>query len=120
MHEGKKGGLAVMIGMGGNGEGMGNGMDEGMDKCCEEVMFKAPDGMDVSEMKKGDEKEILAKVKYYGNGEFELISIDGYPIGSPEEEMPQGSEHEMNEGMSDDMKQEESYAQKLKSRAGLA
>jgi hypothetical protein len=54
MREDKKGGLAVMIGMG----GMGN--KGGMDECCEEVMFKAPEGMDVSEMKKGDEKEILA------------------------------------------------------------
>jgi len=114
MHEGKKGGLAVMIGMGGNG-GMG-----GMGESSEEVMFKAPEGMDVSEMKKGDEKEILAKVKYYGEGEFELVSIDGYPIGSSEEEMPEGSEEEMNNGMEEEMKSEESYPQKLKSRAGLA
>jgi hypothetical protein len=112
MREDKKGGLAVMIGMGGMGKG-------GMDECCEEVMFKAPEGMDVSEMKKGDEKEILAKVKYYGNGQFELISVDGYPIGSAEEEMPEGSEHEMNEGMEEEMPKE-SYPQKLKSRAGLA
>lgn len=113
MDKNKKGGLAVMIGMGGMGKG-------GMDECCKEVMFKAPEGMDVSEMKKGDEKEILAKVKYYGDGEFELVSVDGYPIGSSEEEMPEGSEEEMNGDMEEKKMSEESYPQKLKSRAGLA
>jgi hypothetical protein len=111
MHNNKKGGVAVMIGMGGEG-----GMHE-MDECCNEVMFNAPEGMDVSEMENGDEKEVLAVVKYYGDGKFELLSIDGYDIGNPEEEMPEGYE----EGETgNEMNQMESYPQKLQSRAGLS
>lgn len=106
MEKNKKGGLAVMIGMGG-----------GMDERSGEAMFKAPEGMDVSEMKEGDEKEILAMVRYDGDGQFKLVSVDGYPLGESDEEMPEG--YEEGEEMEDEMS-EESYPQKLKSRAGLA
>lgn len=93
------------------------GMGGGMDERSGEVMFKAPEGMDVSEMKEGDEKEILAMVRYDGDGQFKLVSVDGYPLGESDEEMPEG--YEEGEEMEDEMS-EESYPQKLKSRAGLA
>ena len=108
MDDNKKGGMAVMIGMGG----------EGMEGGYEKVEFMAPEGMDVSEMKEGDEKEILAMIRYDGEGQFTLVSVDGYPLGESEEEMPEG--YEEGEEMEDEMKSEESYPQKLKSRAGLA
>jgi hypothetical protein len=73
--------------------------------------------MDVSEMKEGDEKEILAMVRYDGDGQFKLVSVDGYPLGESDEEIPEG--YEEGEEMEDEMS-EESYPQKLKSRAGLA
>jgi hypothetical protein len=97
----KRGGLAVMIGMG----GMSN-----------EVRFPVPEGMDVSEMKKGDEKEILAMVRYDGDGQFKLVSVDGYPLNEDEEDMPEGYEEEGEEMEME----EESYPQRLRSRAGLA
>ena len=101
MDEDKKGGLAVMIGMG---------------AASNEVVFSAPDGMDVSEMKEGEEKEILAMVRYDGDGQFTLVSVDGYPLGESEEEMPEGYE----EGEEEENEEEESYPQRLQSRAGLA
>jgi len=94
----KKGGVAVMVGMG----GMSN-----------EVRFPVPEGMDVSEMEEGDEKEILAVVCYCGDGEFKLVSVDGYPLSEDEEEMPEGYDEEME-------MEEESYPQQLQSRAGLS
>lgn len=102
MDEDKKGGLAVMIGMG---------------AASNEVVFTAPEGMDVSEMKEGEEKEILAMVRYDGDGQFTLVSVDGYPLGeSGDEEMPEGYE----EGEEEEVEEEESYPQQLQSRAGLA
>jgi hypothetical protein len=66
-------------------------------------------------MKEGDEKEILAVVCYCGDGEFKLVSVDGYPLNEDEEDMPEGYEEEDEEmGM-----EEESYPQRLQSRAGL-
>ena len=62
--------------------------------------------------KEGEEKEILAMVRYDGDGQFTLVSVDGYPLGeSGEEEMPEGYE---------EVEEEESYPQQLQSRAGLA
>ena len=101
MDENKKGGLAVMIGMG---------------AASNEVTFTAPEGMDVSEMKEGEEKEILAMVRYDGDGQFTLVSVDGYPLGESEE-MPEGYEEE---GEEEEMEEEESYPKQLQSRAGLA
>ena len=100
MEDNKKGGLAVMIGMGG-------GLDE--------LKFPVPEGMDVAEMEEGDEKEVLAVVCYCGDGEFKLVSVDGYPLNESEEEMPEGYEEE-----EDDMEEEQPYPQQLQSRAGLA
>jgi hypothetical protein len=101
MEEKEKGGLAVMIGMG---------------AASNEVTFTAPEGMDVSELKEGEEKEILAMVRYDGDGEFTLVSVDGFPLGEEEEEMPEGYEEEGEEVE----EEEESYPQRLQSRAGLA
>ena len=102
MDENKKGGLAVMIGMG---------------AASNEVVFTAPEGMDVSEMKEGEEKEILAMVRYDGDGQFTLVSVDGYPLAeSGQEEMPEGYE----EGEEEEVEEEESYPKQLQSRAGLA
>jgi hypothetical protein len=107
MDDNKKSGMAVMIGMGG----------EGMEGGYEKVSFMAPEGMDVSEMKEGDEKEILAMIRYDGEGQFTLVSVDGYPLAeSGDEEMPEGYE----EGEENEMEEEESYPQRLQSRAGLA
>ena len=101
MDENKKGSLAVMIGMG---------------AASNKVTFTAPEGMDVSEMKEGEEKEILAMVRYNGDGQFTLVSVDGYSLGeSGEEEMPEGYE----EGEEEEGEEEESYPQQLQSRAGL-
>lgn len=99
----EKGGLAVMIGMG---------------AAPSKVTFEAPEGMDVSEMKEGDEKEVLAMVRYEGDGQFTLVSVDGYPLGESEEEkMPEGYE----EGEEEEGEEEgESYPKQLQSRAGLA
>jgi hypothetical protein len=101
MDDNKKGGLAVMIGMGGESD---------------ELKFPVPEGMDVSEMEEGDEKEVLAVVCYCGDGEFKLVSVDGYPLNESEEEMPEGYEEEEEEGM----EEEQPYPQQLQSRAGLA
>jgi len=100
MKDKEKGGLAVMIGMGADSN---------------EVTFTAPEGMDVSELKEGEEKEILAMVRYDGDGEFTLVSVDGFPLGEAEEEMPEGYE---GEGEEVEM-EKESYPQQLQSRAGL-
>ena len=89
----------------------------GMGAASNEVVFTAPEGMDVSEMKEGEEKEILAMVRYDGDGQFTLVSVDGYPLGeSGEEEMPEGYE----EGEEEEVEEEEPYPQQLQSRAGLA
>lgn len=99
-----KGGMAVVIGMGGKPEG-------------EEVEFMAPAGFEYADMKEGDEKEVLAKVRYDGEGEFKLVSIDGYPLGmeaEEEEEMPEG---EMEE---EGMEEEVPFQDRLRQRAGLA
>jgi hypothetical protein len=101
MEEKEKGGLAVMIGMG---------------AASNEVTFTAPEGMDVSELKEGEEKEILAMVRYDGDGEFTLVSVDGFPLGEEEEEMLEGYEEEGEEVE----EEEESYPRRLQSRAGLA
>ena len=77
----------------------------------EKVSFSAPEGMDVADMKAGDEKEVLAKVRYDGSGGFELVSVDGYPIDE-EEEMPEGMPEEDEE-----MAEEASYASTLADRA---
>lgn len=100
--------MAVIIGMGGKPEG-------------EEVDFKAPEGFDYADMKEGDEKEVLAKVRYDGEGEFKLVSIDGYPLGmeeeeGEEEEMPEG---EMEEEEETEVEEEVPFQERLRKRAGL-
>jgi hypothetical protein len=100
-----KGGMAVVIGMGGKPEG-------------EEVDFKAPEGFDYADMKEGDEKEVLAKVRYDGEGEFKLVSVDGYPLGMEEEEEEEMPEGEMEE--EEEMEEEVPFQDRLRQRAGLA
>ena len=100
-----KEGMAVVIGMGGNPQG-------------DEIEFMAPEGFDYSEMTEGDEKEILAKVRYDGDGGFTLVSVDGYPLSAmaqEEEEMPEGFEEE--EEMTPD--EEPPFSDRLRQRAGL-
>lgn len=118
----KKGGMAIMIGMGGPSKG-GKCPECGGMGCSEceggELYFDAPEGMDYSDLKKGDEKEVLAKVKYYGDGKFELISVDGYSL-SKENEEAEVDESEMEESPEEGGSEEEdSYAKKLSARAGL-
>lgn len=84
-----------------------------------ETKFTAPEGFDFEGMKEGEEKEVLAIVKYMGDGEFALISVDGYAIESePEMEEEEGMEEE-GEDMEEEGGEEESYAKQLSSRAGL-
>lgn len=98
-----KGGMAVVIGMGAKPES--------------EVEFMAPEGFDYADMKEGDEKEVLAKVRYDGEGEFKLVSVDGYPLGmeEEEEEMPEMEEEEEVE-----VEEEVPFQERLRQRAGLA
>lgn len=84
---------------------------------AEEVEFMAPAGFDYSDMKEGEEKEVLAKVRYDGEGEFKLVSVDGYPIGEMEEEEMPEMEDEM-EG--EDMEEAPPFQEQLRQRAGLA
>lgn len=95
-----KGGMAVVIGMG--------------EKPENEVEFMAPEGFDYADMKEGEEKEVLAKVRYDGEGQFYLVSVDGYPLGGEmEEEMPEGEEEV-------EVEEEVPFQERLRQRAGLA
>lgn len=85
-----------------------------------ETKFTAPEGFDFEGMKEGDEKEVLAIVKYMGDGEFALISVDGYAIGAePEMEEEEDEMEEEGEDMGEEGEEGESYAKQLSSRAGL-
>lgn len=82
-----------------------------------ETIFNAPEGFDFEGMDEGEEKEVLAKVKHLGGGNFSVVSVDGYELGEKpemeEEEEDEGEEMEGEEG------EEESYAKQLSARAGL-
>ena len=82
-----------------------------------ETNFTAPEGFDFEGMKEGDEKEVLAKVRYIGNGQFTLNSVDGYALGESEE--PEMEEDEEMEEEGEEEGEEESYANQLSARAGL-
>ena len=122
-----KNGMAIIIGVG-KGGGRGKGMCEecGSEGCpaCENEMenesaegnveFSAPEGFDYSNMKDGEEKEVLAKIRYDGEGKFYLVAVDGFPLsGESEEEMPEPSEDEMSESP----KEEQGYASQLSDKA---
>ena len=112
----EKSGIALIIGVGGGCGCKGKGCPE-----CEgekmETSFTAPEGFDFEGMKEGDEKEVLAKVKHLGGGNFTVVSVDGYELGEePEMEEEEGDEMEGEEGGEGE---EESYAQQLSARAGL-
>jgi hypothetical protein len=113
----KEKGIALIIGMGG-----GCGCKSKGCPVCNggnmETNFTAPEGFDFEGMEEGDEKEVLAKVRYIGNGQFALGSVDGFALGEEpemeeEEEMEEEGEEEGEEG------EEESYAKQLSTRAGL-
>ena len=82
-----------------------------------ETNFTAPEGFDFEGMKEGDEKEVLAKVRYMGNGQFALGSVDGYALGESEE--PEMEEEEEMEEEGEEEGEEGSYAKQLSKRAGL-
>ena len=82
-----------------------------------ETKFTAPEGFDFEGMKEGEEKEVLAMVRYMGDGEFAWVSVDGYAIEA-EPEMEEEEEDEM-EGEEMEGEDEESYAKQLSARAGL-
>ena len=122
-----KNGMAIIIGVG-KGGGKGKGMCEecGNEGCpaCENEMenesaegnveFNAPEGFDYSNMKDGEEKEVLAKIRYDGEGKFYLVAVDGFPLsGEMEEEMPEPNEDEMSEAP----KEEQGYASQLSDKA---
>jgi len=104
----------LIIGVGGGNCGCG----EGGCPICEgenmENIFNAPEGFDVEGMKEGDEKEVLAKIKYLGDGGFALISIDGLEISQPEVE-----EYEETEEVEEGGEEGEPFANQLMARAGL-
>ncbi len=85
-----------------------------------ETSFTAPEGFDFEGMKEGEEKEVLAKVKYLGGGNFTVVSVDGYELGEePEMEEEEEEEGEEMEGEEGEEGEEESYAKQLSARAGL-
>lgn len=85
-----------------------------------ETSFTAPEGFDFEGMKEGEEKEVLAKVKHLGGGNFSVISVDGYELGEePEMEEEEDEEGEEMEGEEGEEGEEESYAKQLSARAGL-
>lgn len=84
-----------------------------------ETSFTAPEGFDFEGMDEGEEKEVLAKVKHLGGGNFSVVSVDGYELGEePEMEEEEGEEMESEEG-EEGGEEEESYAKQLSTRAGL-
>lgn len=84
-----------------------------------ETNFTAPEGFSFEGMKEGEEKEVLGMVRYLGNGQFALVSVDGYVLGESEE--PEMEEEEMEEEGEEEGEEgeEESYAKQLSNRAGL-
>ena len=75
---------------------------------------------EVQFMKEGEEKEVLAKVKHLGGGNFSVVSVDGYELGEePEMEEEEEEEGEEMEGEEGEEGEEESYAKQLSARAGL-
>jgi hypothetical protein len=85
-----------------------------------ETNFTAPEGFDFEGMEEGEEKEVLAKVKYLGGGNFSVVSVDGYDLGEePEMEEEEEGEEMEGEEMEGEEGEEESYAKQLSARAGL-
>lgn len=82
-----------------------------------ETIFNAPEGFDFEGMDEGEEKEVLAKVKHLGGGNFSVVSVDGYELG--EEPKMEEEEEEEGEEMEGEEEEEESYAKQLSARAGL-
>lgn len=82
-----------------------------------DTIFTAPEGFDVEGMKEGDEQEVLAKVKYIGDGSFALISVDGYDLRKESEETEEYEGEE--EGEEVEVEEEGSYPEQLMARAGL-
>lgn len=113
----EKSGIALIIGVGGGCgcKGKGCPMCEGEKM---ETSFTAPEGFDFEGMKEGEEKEVLAKVKHLGGGNFTVVSVDGYELGE-EPEMEEEEEGEEMEGEEGGEGEEESYAKQLSARAGL-
>lgn len=115
----EKSGIALIIGVGGGCGCKGKGCP-----VCEgekmETSFTAPEGFDFEGMKEGEEKEVLAKVKHLGGGNFTVVSVDGYELGEePEMEEEEEEEGEEMEGEEGGEGEEESYAKQLSARAGL-
>jgi|TARA_R110000868_G_scaffold23721_1_gene94962 hypothetical protein len=116
----EKSGIALIIGVGG-----GCGCKRKGCPVCEgekmETSFTAPEGFDFEGMDEGEEKEVLAKVKHLGGGNFSVVSVDGYDLGEEpemEEEEEEGEEME-GEEMEGEEGEDESYAKQLSARAGL-
>lgn len=85
-----------------------------------ETSFTAPEGFDFEGMDEGEEKEVLAKVKHLGGGNFTVVSVDGYELGEePEMEEEEEEEGEEMEGEEGEEGEDESYAKQLSARAGL-
>lgn len=115
----EKSGIALIIGVGGGCGCKGKGCP-----VCEgekmETSFTAPEGFDFEGMDEGEEKEVLAKVKHLGGGNFSVVSVDGYDLGQePEMEEEEEEEGEEMEGEEGEEGEEESYAKQLSARAGL-
>jgi hypothetical protein len=113
----EKSGIALIIGIGG---GCGC-MRKGCPVCKGENMenkIMAPEGFSLEGMQEGEEKEILAVVRYSGGNELEIVSVDGFPLGESEEDEEEDME-EMEDMEGEEEEDEESYAQQLSARAGL-
>lgn len=114
----EKSGIALIIGVGG-----GCGCKRKGCPVCEggkmETIFNAPEGFDFEGMDEGEEKEVLAKVKHLGGGNFAVVSVDGYELGEEPEMEEEEEEEEEGEEMEGEEAEEESYAKQLSARAGL-
>jgi len=115
----EKSGIALIIGIGGGKCGCKR---KGCPVCeggKMETSFTAPEGFDFEGMDEGEEKEVLAKVKHLGGGNFSVVSVDGYELGEEPEMEEEEEEGEEMEGEEGEEGEEESYAKQLSARAGL-
>lgn len=61
--------------------GMGKPENEG----SEYPEFDLPDGVDLTDLEDGEEKEVVAVVRKKGDGRACVVSINGISLGEPEE-----------------------------------
>ena len=81
--------------------------------------FPIPEGMDLADLKEGDEKEVVAKVKKKGDS-LCLVSVDGVALGKDEEETESEDYPEEESAEMPEAPMDQSAAQGLSARASAA